>query len=78
VDIEASAHKHGVSDEDVLYALRHHCRAFETDDPAVTLFIGPDAHGRPLEFGLVTAEAGTAVIHAMWAREKFLKGWWAR
>jgi hypothetical protein len=30
---------HGVSDEDML-AVRHHWRAFETDDPVVTMFIG--------------------------------------
>ena len=78
MDIEASARKHGVSDENMLHAVRHHWRAFETDDPAVTLLIGPDSHGRPLEVGVVTDEAGAAVIHAMSARAKFLKGWWSR
>ncbi|MDK1010797.1 MAG: hypothetical protein QGM46_03045 [Actinomycetota bacterium] len=52
MDIEASARRHGVPDEDMLHALRHHWRAFETDDQ------------------------GAAIIHAMAAREKFLKGWW--
>jgi hypothetical protein len=41
VDIEASARKHGVPDDDMIHALRHHWRAFETDNPAVTMFIGP-------------------------------------
>jgi hypothetical protein len=41
VDIEASARKHGVTDNDMIHALRHHWRAFETDNPAVTMFIGP-------------------------------------
>ena len=45
VDIEASARKHGVSDDDMLHALRHHWRAFETDDPDVTMFIGPSDAG---------------------------------
>jgi hypothetical protein len=40
VGIEASARKHGVSDDDEGHALRHHWRAFETDDDAVTMFIG--------------------------------------
>jgi hypothetical protein len=40
VDIEASARKHGVSDDDMLHALRHHSRAFEPDAD-VTMFIGP-------------------------------------
>jgi hypothetical protein len=76
VDIEASARKHGVTDDDMIHALRHHWRAFETDDPAVTMFIGPSNRGDPLETGVVTDDDGTAVIHAMPARSKFLKGWW--
>jgi len=78
VDIEASARKHGVSDEDMLHALRHHWRAFETDDPDVTMFIGPSTKATPLEVGVVFEEEGAAIIHAMVAREKFLKGWWTR
>lgn len=76
MDIEASARKHGVHDEDMLNALRHHWRAFATDDDAVTLFIGPDLTGRPLEVGVVVNDDGTAIIHAMPARQKFLRGWW--
>jgi hypothetical protein len=76
VDIEASARKHGVSDDDMLHALRHHWRAFETDHPDVTMFIGPSGAGAPLEVGVVSDDDGTAVIHAMRARPKFLEGWW--
>jgi hypothetical protein len=76
VDIEGSARKHGVHDEDMLHAVRHHWRAFATDDPHVTVFIGPDTAGWPLEVGLVVDDDGTAIIHAMRARAKFLKGWW--
>jgi hypothetical protein len=78
VDIEASARTHGVLDDDMTHALRHHWRAFEADDSAVTMFIGPSSSGEPLEIGVVTDEDGTAVIHAMAARSKFLKGWWSR
>jgi hypothetical protein len=76
VDIEASARKHGVSDDDMLHALRHHWRAFETDDPDVTMFIGPSKSAEPLEVGVVTDHDGVAVIHAMPARRTFLTGWW--
>ena len=48
-------------------------RAFETDDDAVTMFIGPSTSAEPLEVGVVTDDDGTAVIHAMRARPKFLK-----
>ena len=78
MDIEASARKHGVTDEDMLHALRHHWRAFETDDPAVTMFIGPSRRAEPLEVGVVTDEDGTAIIHPMKAREKFLEGRWIK
>ena len=76
MDIEASAHKHGVSDDDMFHALRHHWRGFETDDPDVTMFIGPSANAEPLEVGVVDDADGVAIIHAMPARSKFLKGWW--
>ncbi len=74
--VEASARKHDVPDEDMLHALRHHWRAYETDDPDVTMFIGPSTTTEPLEVAVVADDEGTAIIHAMKAREKFLKGWW--
>jgi hypothetical protein len=61
----------------MIHALRHHWRAFETDDASVTMFIGPSRNGSPLEVGVVTDEDGTAIIHAMAARTKFLMGWWS-
>ena len=76
MDIEASARKHDVSDDDMLHALRNHWRAFETDDPAVTTDIGPATTAEPVEVGVVDDDQGTAVIHAMPARPKFLEGWW--
>ena len=76
VDIEASARKHGVSDDDMLHALRNHWQAFETDDPDATMYIGPARNAEALEVGVVNDEEGTAVIHAMPARPKFLEGWW--
>jgi hypothetical protein len=35
---------------------------FETDAPGVTMFIGPSRTGEPLEVGVVTDEAGSAVF----------------
>jgi len=76
VDIEPSARKHGVHDEDMLHAFRHHLRAFATSDASVTMFIGPSRTGDQLEVGVVVDDEGEAIIHAMPARRKFLKGWW--
>jgi hypothetical protein len=60
----------------MLHAYRQHWIAFETDDDAVTMFIGPSGSGQPLEVGVVIDDDGEAIIHAMHARPKFLKGWW--
>ena len=76
--VEASARKHGVPDEDMMHAIRHHWRAYETDDPDVTMFIGPSTTTEPLEVAVVSDDEGTAIIHAMKARKKFLKGWWIK
>jgi hypothetical protein len=71
-----SARKHGFSDDDMLHAVRHHWRAFETNDPDVTMFIGPSATSAPLEDSVVTDDDGIAIVHAMPARKEFLSGWW--
>ena len=76
VDIDASARKHGVHDDDMLHAYRHHVIAFATNDETVTMFVGPSRTGEPLEVGVVVDDDGEAIIHAMPARPKFLKGWW--
>lgn len=71
--IEPSARKHGVQDEDMRHAFRHHWRRIETDDVARTVFIGPSTSGEPLEVVVVSDEAGAAIIHAMAARRKYLE-----
>ncbi len=76
VDIEASARKHGVHDDDMLHTYRHHLMAFATYDVSLTMFVGPSRTGEPLEVGVVVDDDGEAIIHAMPARPKFLKGWW--
>ncbi len=78
MEIAPSARRHGVADEDILHAFRNHLKAFETNDPDVTMFIGPSGSGDLLEVGVVIDDEGVAIIHAMRARPKFLKGWWTR
>ena len=78
MDIEPSARRHGVPDDHMLHAFRHHWRAFETEDPEVRIYIGPSTTGEPLEIGVATDnDDDAAVIHAMPARAKFLRGWWS-
>lgn len=78
MEIESSARKHGVADDDMIHAVRNHWTAYQTGDPDVTMFIGPNHRGEPLEVGVVVDDDGPAIIHAMRARPKFLKGWWER
>ena len=73
MDVELSARRHGVRDEDMMHAVRYHWRSLRTADPAVTVFIGPSTTAEPLEVGVVQDERGTAIIHAMRARRRFLE-----
>ena len=57
----------------MLHALRNAVDAFETDDPVVTMFIGPSRSTQILEIGVVVDAEGVAIIHAMEARPKFLE-----
>ena len=69
--ILASARKHGVSDNDMLHAYRNPIRVFEFDE--LTMLIGADPAGRLLEVGTATAEGIEFIVHAMPARQKFLR-----
>ena len=55
------------------HAFRNHWRRIETDDADVTMYIGPSTASEPLEVVVVCDEDGTAIIHAMVARRKFLE-----
>lgn len=70
-----SAHRHGVTEEDMLHALRfavHHVR----QDADMVMFIGPDQSGTALiEVGVVIWWGGElAIVHAMSpARAKYFR-----
>ena len=66
-----SARKHGVADEDILHAYRNPIRVLMPDD--LTMFIGPDRSARLLEIGVASAEGVEFIVHAMPARNKFLR-----
>ncbi len=73
MDIEASARKHGVLDDDMLHAVRNHWWAHDTNDPHVVIYVGPSRTAEPLEVGVLIDDEGEAIIHAMPARRKFLE-----
>jgi hypothetical protein len=70
--IAESARKHGVSDEDMLHAYAHPIRVFELDE-GFTMIIGANLAAIIFEVGLVDGESAPVIVHAMKAREKFLR-----
>jgi len=70
--IAPSARKHGVTDQDMLHAYTNPIRVFDLDD-GLTMLIGGDAAGNLYEIGVVEAATGSVVVHAMSARDKFLR-----
>jgi uncharacterized DUF497 family protein len=66
MEIRDSARKHGISDADILHAVRNpiRYREQEYDGEARIFIIGADTQGRFLELVLVTADEPTRVIHA--------------
>ena len=67
-----SAHKHGVGDDDMLHAYDHPIRVFDLDD-GFTLIIGPAQDATLLEIGVVDGDLAPVIVHAMHARDKFLR-----
>lgn len=70
--IAASARKHGVSDEDIRHAYAHPIRVFELDE-GFTMIIGANRAAIIYEVGVVDGVAAPVVVHAMKARERFLR-----
>lgn len=70
--IAPSARKHGISDDDIRHAYANPIRVFEFEDGFV-MPIGANAAAVLLEIGVVEATTDSVVVHAMHAREKFLR-----
>lgn len=73
VEIRDSAHKHGISDDDIYHALRniHRYREIEADGELRIFLIGPARNGAWLELVAVPAHNPQRVIHADKLRPKF-------
>jgi hypothetical protein len=69
--IVATARKHGVNDDDMLHAYRNPIRVFDLDD--LVMLIGADEAGRLLEIGVVSGDGVEFIVHAMPARQRFLR-----
>jgi len=67
--VAASAHRRGITDEDVRHALRNLIAvAADPRDDDVTLFLGPDRAVNLIEVGVLDTDDGPLIIHAMAAR----------
>ncbi len=73
MEIRPSAHKHGVSDDNIRHAIDNAIAAItRPEQPDFTMLIGPDTSARLLEIGIIETEDQDFVIHAMSARHKYL------
>ncbi len=70
--ITSSARKHGIKDAAIRHAFDHPVFVVELDE-GLTMLIGPDPAGNLIEVGVVGSATGTAIVHAMPARSKFLR-----
>ena len=66
-----SGRKHGIADDDMFHAYRNPIRVFDLD--GLIMLIGPDRAGRMLEIGVARGDGIEFIVHAMPAREKFLR-----
>jgi hypothetical protein len=67
-----SAHRHGVSDEQILHVYRNAFRVFDQGDE-MTMLIGSDESGQLHEVGVLDSADGPVIAHAMKARDKYLR-----
>jgi len=75
VDIQPSARRHGIADDDMLHAIDHSMVVDDLgEDPDRWLVIGPDRAANLLEvIVLVTAEGDEMIIHAMPLRAMYYR-----
>lgn len=70
--IAGSARKHGVSDEDMFHAYANPIRVFDLDE-GFTMIIGANRAAVIFEIGVVGGVTVPVIVHAMRARDKFLR-----
>lgn len=70
--IADSARNHGVPDQDMLHAYRNPIRLFKLDED-FTMIIGANRAAIVFEVGVVQGATAPVIVHAMRAREKFLR-----
>ena len=64
--------KHGLSEADILHAYHHPIRAWDMGD-GFTMLLGANRAALVLEIGYIQGITTIVIVHAMRAREKFLR-----
>ncbi|GAA1720030.1 hypothetical protein [Propioniferax innocua] len=70
--IAQSALKHGLTEDEILHAYRNPLRAWDLGE-GFTMIIGPNHAALILEVGYIQGSTAVVIVHAMRAREKFLR-----
>lgn len=70
--IAPSALKHGLDESEILHAYRNPVRIWDLGE-GFTLIVGPNESAIFLEVGYVDGEGAHVIVHAMRARERFLR-----
>ena len=70
--IARSALKHGLSEADILHPYHHPIRAWDMGD-GFTMLLGANQAALVLEIGYIQGITTIVIVHAMRAREKFLR-----
>lgn len=71
MEIIEAAHRHGITDEDILHAAQLPVKDWDLDDDAI-MRVGPARNGLLLEVGISGVDTDEPVIfHAMNCRDRF-------
>lgn len=70
--IAPAALKHGLDEADILHAYRNPVRVWDLGQ-GFTMIVGPNQAAIFLEVGYVDGDRAHVVVHAMLARDKFLR-----
>ncbi|WP_420110507.1 hypothetical protein [Pseudactinotalea sp.] len=68
----ASALKHGLREEEILHAYRNPVRAWDLGD-GFAMVVGATAAALLVEVGYIQGHGGLVIVHAMRARERFMR-----
>jgi hypothetical protein len=70
--IAPSALTHGLTRDEILHAYRNPIRIWDLGD-GLTMMIGPNRAAILLEVGYIDGDLAAVIVHAMIAREKFMR-----